>query len=326
MKLLLIIKLEESQFFLLNALSNSIKSIFVDQDLSIDLFIISQKRIDDNFLFINKDYNKVLYSNNLKELIELKNISFDYLIAIENTILGCLISRLVKASTKASFKRPFGSFVFDKSVTLTQKKGAPTPTLEDLETIVKKLFNLNEKIKPKFYLENTDVRKSHEMIHWIFNTNYSLNLNQANYILLDLKAFELFKKNQIKMMTQVCNHLISKYKIKIIFISDKFDVFEKIRNSLSKTHRSNFINSKQNHKEVIPFFPIYSHAILIISNKQKNLPFLRLIDKPVYLIQTRKILLQSITKSLIKSKAVFESLTTRTIGEIDYILKSVYLK
>ena len=50
MKLLLIGKSEASQLFILNALSNALKSLFEGQDLSLKLILISHLKIDENFV------------------------------------------------------------------------------------------------------------------------------------------------------------------------------------------------------------------------------------------------------------------------------------
>ena len=65
MKLLLIGKSEASQLFILNALSNALKSLFKGQDLSLKLILISHLKIDENFLFIENTYSEIQYLDRL---------------------------------------------------------------------------------------------------------------------------------------------------------------------------------------------------------------------------------------------------------------------
>ena len=104
MKLLLISKVDAAQLFILNALTNSLNSIFKEYKPSVSLILISKSKIDDNLLFLEKNYFEVKYIGSLNQLRNLKKDSFDSLISIEDSILGLALCLKFKAQKKISFK------------------------------------------------------------------------------------------------------------------------------------------------------------------------------------------------------------------------------
>ena len=90
MELLLISKVNESQLFILNALTNTIVSQFKEKISSISLILISNKKVEDNFLFLEKNYLEVKYIKNLNQLKQVNKDKYDYLISIENSLLGLI--------------------------------------------------------------------------------------------------------------------------------------------------------------------------------------------------------------------------------------------
>ena len=105
MKLLLISKVDAAQLFILNALTNSLNSILKEYKPSVSLILISKSKIDDNLLFLEKNYFEVKYIGSLNQLRNLKKDSFDTLISIEDSLLGLAIGLKFKAQKKISFKR-----------------------------------------------------------------------------------------------------------------------------------------------------------------------------------------------------------------------------
>jgi ADP-heptose:LPS heptosyltransferase len=120
MKILLISRVDESQLYILNVLTNTLFLYFEDKVPSISLFLISETKVDDNVLFIEKKYSEVEYINRFNQLKIIKKKEYDYLISIENSLLGLAISTKVNAKLKVSFKRTFGFLVFDNLI--SQKK------------------------------------------------------------------------------------------------------------------------------------------------------------------------------------------------------------
>ena len=179
-------------------------------------------------------------------------------------------------------------------------------------------FAYSEGITPKYHLENPLVRKNHEMIHWIYNTNHAIDLPNSTYILIDIEIDTLQRNKQLEMVSNLCDHLIKKFKLKIIFITDQVDLFEYVMNSSTALTANNFINSKQSIDNAIAYFPLLNHSSLIITNKLKITPFLGLIEKPCYLIKHKRIL-----SRLYSLTSYYKNLSKKTIGEISYMLKSI---
>ena len=143
------------------------------------------KKVEDNFLFLEKNYLEVKYIKNLNQLKQINKDKYDYLISIENSLLGLIISAIVKSNIKISFKRVFGSFVFNKIIPL-KKTRHNFLNLMDVSNLLKHVFSNSMEIIPKYHHENPIVIKNHEMIHWIFNTNHSIDLVNSDYVLIDI--------------------------------------------------------------------------------------------------------------------------------------------
>ena len=317
MELLLISKVNESQLFILNALTNTLVSQFKEKNSSISLIFISNKKVEDNFLFLEKNYLEVKYIKNLNQLKQINKDKYDYLISIENSLLGLIISAIVKSNIKISFKRVFGSFVFNKIIPL-KKTRHNFLNLMDVSNLLKHVFSNSMEIIPKYHHENPIVIKNHEMIHWIFKTNHSIDLVNADYVLIDIEFGNFQKSNHIKMISNLCDHLINNFKLKIIFISSQVEEFEVIINLSKKLTSENFIHSKQNLKDTINYFPLLKHSILIITNKFKIIHFLELINKAYYLIKGEWKL-----SRLFYPVVYFKNYSKKTIGEINYMIKNL---
>ncbi|MBF11994.1 MAG: hypothetical protein CMC63_07345, partial [Flavobacteriaceae bacterium] len=83
---------------MLNSITNSLKNLYPKKILVVDLIFINKNHIDDNILFINKEFNNVFYSS-ANELKSIKNNCYDYLIALENTLRGFYLSYIFNAKT-----------------------------------------------------------------------------------------------------------------------------------------------------------------------------------------------------------------------------------
>lgn len=317
MKLLLIGKSEASQLFILNALSNALKSLFKGQDLSLKLILISHLKIDENFLFIENTYSEIQYLDRLSQLKKINIESYDYLISIEDSLLGLIASKKINAASKISFKRTLGSFIFTKIVHQAQKRKIHFLSLEDLSNLVVSIFSHSMEIKPKFHLENELVRKNHEMIHWIFNTNYAVDLTNANYVLIDFNFSSLYKNWQLELITNLSEQLIEKFKLKIIFASHHTEDYNQIISSGKILTKESFINSKQKSINVVTHFPLFNHSDLIITNRFENISILELLNKPFYLIKDK-----NTVSKLFTTKTFFKKLKNKTISEVIYMLKS----
>ena len=156
------------------------------------------------------------------------------------------------------------------------------------------------------------------MIHWIFNTNHSIDLVNSDYVLLDIKFGNFQKSNHLEMISNLCDHLINNFKLKIIFTSNQLEEFEVIMNSSEKLTNENFIHSKQNLNDTINYFPLFKNSILIITNNFKIIHFLELINKASYLVRGE----WKVSK-LFYPIAYFKNYSKKTIGEISYMIKSL---
>ncbi|MAJ50754.1 MAG: hypothetical protein CMB82_03955 [Flammeovirgaceae bacterium] len=318
MELLLISKADESQLFILNALTNTLFSFLDEQSLSISLILISYSKVEDNFLFLEKKYSEVEYIKRFNQLKRVEKKGYDYLISIENSLVGLAISAKISAKLKVSFKRAFGFLVFDKLISQKKKPRLNYLSLIDMTNLVQDIFSITYELSPKYYHENPLVQKNHKMIHWIFNTNHSIDLANTKYLLMDIHFGNFQKTKNLEMVYHLCDHLISNFKIKIIFISNQLDKVDQILKSSEKITRENFIHSKQDLNKAIANFPLLNHSSLIVTNKLRVIPFLSLINKPYYLIRDRKILLK-----LFDPIKYFKGFTKKNIGEISYMLKSL---
>jgi len=318
MELLLISKINESQLFILNALTNSLLSQFKKKISSISLILISNKKVDDNFLFLEKKYLEVKYIKKLNQLKQINKDEYDYLISIENSLLGLIIGAIVNSTFKVSFKRVFGSLVFNKIIPQKKKARHNFLNLIDVSNLLRHVFSYSIEIIPEYHHENPIVIKNHEMIHWIFNTNHSIDLINSDYVLLDIKFGNFQKSNNLEMISNLCDHLINNFKLKIIFISNQLEEFEVIMNSSEKLTNENFIHSKQNLNDTINYFPLFKNSNLIITNNFKIIHFLELINKASYLVRGE----WKVSK-LFYPITYFKNYSKKTIGEISYMIKSL---
>ena len=106
-------------------------------------------------------------------------------------------------------------------------------------------------------------------------------------------------------------------------MSNNHKFFKEIKKTIPENNRNNFLLTNQKYIKIISFFPLYIHSILVITNKNKELSFLELINKPVYLFNIKRLLLNSFLKTLVNSENVFKKIKIQTKGEINYILKNI---
>ena len=59
MKILLISSTKESKLFMLNLISNSLKNILSNKNLSLDLIFVGKNNLDDNILFLKSEFNTI---------------------------------------------------------------------------------------------------------------------------------------------------------------------------------------------------------------------------------------------------------------------------
>ena len=97
MEFLLISNVDDSRLFTLNALTNSILSFFKEKVPVISLVLISESKVDDNFLFLKGRYLDVDYISRFNQLKKLKKKEYDYLISIDHSLLGLALGFKTKA-------------------------------------------------------------------------------------------------------------------------------------------------------------------------------------------------------------------------------------
>jgi hypothetical protein len=127
------------------------------------------------------------------------------------------------------------------------------------------------------------------------------------------------------MIAEICNRLLEPIKIKIILVSNKPNLFDEIDSLLSQDNRTNFLYTHQNHISIMSYFPLYKHALLIVTNKKRLFRFFELMQKPVYLINTKKNSIGFFFNFILNPKKEIQLMITQTVGEINYILKSLQL-
>lgn len=318
MEFLLISSSQDPKLFTLNALTNSLLSFFKQKKPLISLVLTSDSPIDDNFLFLGDRYKKVDYVSSTSQLKKISDAEYDFLISIENSLLSLVLSHKIKARSKICFKGKFTFFVFDKIIPQIKKEGIKYISLQDIGNLMDLNFKCPEAITPKYHLENSLVRKNHEMIHWIYNTNHSIDLPNSNYILIDIKINGFQKNKQLEILCSLCSQLVNKFKLKIIFISDQQNRFENVLNTSASLTPENFIYSQQSIDEAIAHFPLLNHSSLIVTNKLKSTPFLDLINKPFYLIKNKGLFLKFYSPT-----NYYKNLSKKIAGEISYMLKSI---
>ena len=118
---------------------------------------------------------------------------------------------------------------FNKLIPQIQKRGSDFLSLKDIENLLEEISSRPNEIVPKYHLENVLVQKNHEMIHWIYKTNYLLDLTNVNYLLMDLKIHKHQKKKQLEMILNLCENLIVKNQLKIIFIPNEINLYNKLK-------------------------------------------------------------------------------------------------
>lgn len=325
MKIILIGTTEESQLYLLNTITNSLSILIFEKPLLLDLILIAKKPIEENFLFLQNQFHQVHYSFEKKELQSLKKNSYDYLIAIETTLKGLYLSRFFTAQSKVSFNRFWGSLFFNRIIPRATKKNFSKLQMVDVKKLMNELFGVTKDINPSFFFDNEFVQKNHQMVYWIFNTSHSIELNQEKYILIDFSYPKYMKKSQLIMMMEICNHLLEPFKRKIIFVSNQPNLFHKIDLLLSPDNQNSFLYTHQRHIDVMSYFPLYKHALLVVTNKKRLFPFFELMQKPVYLFYSKKNSLRSYVNFIINPRKETQSRINQIVGEINYILKNLQL-
>jgi hypothetical protein len=325
MKIILIVTVEESQLYLLNIITQNLRSLVFDKPLLLDLVFIAKKPIEDNFLFLQNQFHQVHYSFEKKELKDLKKNSYDYLISLETTLKGLYLSRFFTAKSKVSFNRFWGSLFFNRTISRATKKNSQTIQIVDVKKLMNEMFGVTKDIYPSFFFDDEFVQKNNQMAYWIFKTSHSFELDQEKYILLDFSSSKYLIKSQLIMIAEICNRLLEPIKIKIILVSNKPNLFDEIDSLLSQDNRTNFLYTHQNHISIMSYFPLYKHALLIVTNKKRLFRFFELMQKPVYLINTKKNSIGFFFNFILNPKKEIQLMITQTVGEINYILKSLQL-
>lgn len=325
MKIILISTTEESQLYLLNTITQSLSNLVFEKPLILDLVFIAKKPIEDNFLFLQNQFHQVHYSFEKKELKGLKKNSYDYLIAQETTLKGLYLSRFFTAQSKVSFNRFCGSLSFNQIIPRATKKNVPTLQKIDIKNLMNELFGVTKEVIPSFFFDDEFVQKNNQMAYWIFKTSHSFELDQEKYILLDFSSSKYLKKSQLLLIVEICNRLLETFKRKIVFVSSQPNLFDRVNSLLSPDNRTNFLYTQQRHINVMSYFPLYNHALLVVTNKKRLFRFFELMQKPVYLFISKKDSLGSYFKFIINPRKETQSRITQTVGEINYILKSLQL-
>ena len=155
--------------------------------------------------------------------------------------------------------------------------------------------------------------------------NFLFELDQEKYILLDFSSSKYLKKSQLLLIVEICSHLLGPFKRKIVFVSSQTNLFDRMNSLLSPDNRTNFLYTQQRHINVMSYFPLYNHALLVVTNKKRLFRFFELMQKPVYLVISKKNSLGSYFNFIINPRKETQSRITQTVGEINYILKSLQL-
>lgn len=325
MKILLVGTTEETQLYAINAITKSLSTLEFRKPLLLDLVFIAKKPINNNFIYLEKQFNGVYYSYEKNKIKLLKKNAYDFLIAFETTFKGLYLSRLFNAQKKVSFNRFWGLLSFNRIIKRTSKKNNSSLHTADLKRLMKELFGVDKEITPSFFLEEENIQKNDQMTYWIFKTSHSMDLDHEKYILLDFSSQKLLQKNQLPMIAAICDRLLEPFKGKIIFVSGQPNLFHQIELLLAPKNRTNFLYCHQSHINVLSFFPLYKHALLVVTNKMNLFHFLTLLQKPVYLFHPKKKRLNSFFSSALKTKKRVQTIINLTVGEINYMLKSLSL-
>ena len=99
MKILLISSTKESKLFMLNLISNSLKNILSNKNLSLDLIFVGKNNLDDNILFLRSEFNTICCDKQNKLSCIRKN-SYDFLFSFENSLRGFYLSRIINIKKK----------------------------------------------------------------------------------------------------------------------------------------------------------------------------------------------------------------------------------
>ena len=314
MKILLISSTKESKLFMLNLISNSLKNILSNKNLSLDLIFVGKNNLDDNILFLRSEFNTICCDKQNKLSCIRKNY-YDFLFSFENSLRGFYLSRIFNIKKKF-FLNSYNKFFSKKNKTLL-------PFVDEIRNILKDNFSYNKILIPNFYFDNEQIQKDHQMIYWIFKMNHFTELDKEKYIILELINYGYYNNRHIKLIAKICDYLIKNFRVKVFILSNSNIFFNKIKKNVTENFQKKLIFNFQNNINIIPFFHFFKHSILVITNKKNQSDFLELLKKPVYLFSLKKQLYNSLFNSSLSKKNVFKKILMRTEGELYYILKKL---
>ena len=314
MKILLISSTKESKLFMLNLISNSLKNILSNKNLSLDLIFVGKNNLDDNILFLRSEFNTICCDKQNKLSCIRKNY-YDFLFSFENSLRGFYLSRILNIKKKF-FLNSYNKFFSKKNRTLL-------PFVDEIRNILRDNFSYNKILIPNFYFDNEQIQKDHQMIYWIFKMNHFTELDKEKYIILELINYGYYNNRHIKLIAKICNYLIKNFGVKVFILSNSNIFFNKIKKNVTENFQKKLKFNFQNNINIIPFFPFFKHSTLVITNKKNQSDFLELLKKPVYLFSLKKQLFNSLFNSSLSKKNVFKKILMRTEGELYYILKKL---
>ena len=314
MKILLISTTKESNLFMLNLISNSLKNILRNKNLSLDLIFVGKNNLDDNILFLRSEFNTICCDKQNKFSCIKKNY-YDFLFSIENSLRGFYLSRFLNVKKKF-FLNKYNKFFQKKNRTSLQ-------FVDEIRNILKDNFSYNKILIPNFYFDNEQIQKDQQMIYWIFKMNHFTEIDKEKYIILELINYGYYNKRHVKLIAKICNFLIKNFRVKVFFLSNSNLFYNKVKKSVTKNFQNKLILNFQNNINIIPFYPFFKHSTLVITNKKNQTDFLQLFKKPVYLFSLKKQLFNSLFKFPFCRKNVFKKNLMRIEGELHYILKKL---
>ena len=312
MKILLISSTEESNLLMLNLISNSLKNILSNKNLSLDLIFVGKNNLDDNILFLRSEFNYVCCDKQNK-LSCIKKNNYDYLFSLENSLRGFYLRHFLNIK-KIFFFNKYNRFFSTKNKSLL-------PIVDEISNVMKENFSYDKVLTPIFYFDDEQIQKDNQMVYWIFKMNHLTELDKEKYLILDLINYGYYNNNHIKLIAKICNSLIENLRVKIFFLTNSNKFYSRVKKNISKNYKNKLIINVQKNIKIIPFFPLFKHSILVITNKKKQSMFLELLGKPVYLFNLKRLLFKSVLKSPFSRQNVFKQILMQTVGEIKYILK-----
>jgi len=211
MKILLISSTKESKLFMLNLISNSLKNILSNKNLSLDLIFVGKNNLDDNILFLRSEFNTICCDKQNKLSCIRKNY-YDFLFSFENSLRGFYLSRIFNIKKKF-FLNSYNKFFSKKNKTLL-------PFVDEIRNILKDNFSYNKILIPNFYFDNEQIQKDHQMIYWIFKMNHFTELDKEKYIILELISYGYYNNRHIKLIAKICDYLIKNFRVKVFILSN----------------------------------------------------------------------------------------------------------